>query len=196
MKNEVCGNDVFKKPEDFNSLNWGDLKTEKGKLNFSFGKGSEGYPGGNGWHISILDSNYVMTTWPFPKILSNFIDEIYESGEQNKIDELKKLLKLEQIKLPLEEFSKKSMTLDFSKEEMLLGFLLETGVFIRCNEYNPRIFKLKDFTKTEVELIELSPKEGTLLFVPFKVFVSNFQFSSNGEFWVDILHHYSELMER
>ena len=85
----------FIRSKDFKNFDWSILKEGEFSTNgenFNFGKGGPSYPGGDGWHISIYGENGKEEVWELPTAISRFIDYIKKQGEDNKLDEVRRVL--------------------------------------------------------------------------------------------------------
>jgi hypothetical protein len=89
---------IFHKKSEFNKFDWNalvpnDYKT--GGDNYTFGRGGSGYPGGEGWHISVYDEKEINEhVWELPDAISVFIDWAEENGKREKTKEIKRALGL------------------------------------------------------------------------------------------------------
>lgn len=91
-------NTKFIKQSDFNQFDWKRLRQSEHSTNgdnYSFGKGGNGYPGGNGWHIQVFDfENEIDECWELPEVISRFIDWSEKNGGEQKRNEIRRVLGL------------------------------------------------------------------------------------------------------
>lgn len=90
-------NTIFHKPNEFNKLDWSQLKYSGSVTNgenFSFGKGGPQYLGGEGWHIEIynLDNFPESHVWELPTVISEMFDWMKTCGENEKLRQIQNQL--------------------------------------------------------------------------------------------------------
>ncbi len=92
-------NKTFHKKDEFNQLDWSQLKysghVTNGE-NFHFGKGGPQYIGGEGWHIEVYDTDNfpVSHEWELPTAISEMFDWMKSCGSDEKLREIQNALKI------------------------------------------------------------------------------------------------------
>lgn len=84
---------------EFNNFDWSllqEIKTDRGTqaVNYTFGKGGIGHPGGANWNITIYGEDEA-EVWEFPDALSRLIDNMEKNGGNQVRREFRNLLQIE-----------------------------------------------------------------------------------------------------